>query len=321
MEDWQKLGVITMHQDGKSVREIGKRLNLPKSTVHDFISQKYDTHNALQNRISKPEGTKRVLCVSDSHAGSRVGLTPPSWMFQDVPSTKSHMLNLRDMQEEMWWWWVDTIKEIGPVDVLIHCGDVIDGKADKDGSCGLITASMNEQVDIACEVFDMVKADSKFVVYGTGYHTASKGEDFEKVFADKMGASIDGRLWIDVNGVLFDVRHAIGSSSVPQGRANSLSKEWVWNTFWKEKGMQKHSDIILRGHVHYHTEVSNCHFKAMSLPSLQGPKTRFGERICSGTVDFGVVVFDVPKEASLQDVTYKVYNKNLVSFEPDVYFA
>ena len=117
---------------------------------------------------------------------------------------------------------------------------------------------------------------------------------------------------------MFDLRHAVGSSNIPNGRASSLSKEYVWNTFWRDKGMQPKSDIFLRGHIHYHTEVSGIGFKAMSCPSLQGPKTKFGERQCSGTVDFGMIVFDVPQNGSLGDVTYKVYSKELYTFFPNI---
>lgn len=321
MQDWQKLAVLELHKDGRSVRDISSYLNIPKSTVHDFIKEKYDSESALLQRILRQGGTQRVMVISDTHAGSRVGLTPPGWMFRKGETFKLSEQRgyISEMQEEMWDWFTKTTSDVGPVDILIHVGDAIDGKAGKDKSTDLITASLIEQVEIAEEVIDVIDYRSAYMVYGTPYHTAGDGEDFESILARNIGAVIDGRLWVEVNGITFDVRHHIGSSSTPSGRATSISKEWVWNTFWKEKGMQPKSDIFLRGHIHYHTEVSGLDFKAMSCPSLQGPKTKFGERRCSGTVDFGFIVFDIPQNSGLQDVEYKVYSKNLETFKPIVY--
>jgi len=38
----------------------------------------------------------------------------------------------------------------------------------------------------------------------------------------------------------------------------------------------------------------------MTLPTLQGMGTKFGSRYCSGTVHWGVTIFDVDKDGTFE---------------------
>ena len=57
-------------------------------------------------------------------------------------------------------------------------------------------------------------------------------------------------------------------------------------------------DVFIRGHVHHHHFCGEPHFLAMTLPALQGAASKFGGRICSLPVHFGLVWFDVEDDGS-----------------------
>jgi len=72
------------------------------------------------------------------------------------------------------------------------------------------------------------------MVRGTAYHTGSC-EDWEDMIARAVGAKIADRMWVRVNGVVFDLRHHIGSSLLPHTRGIPLSRERLLNSLWSER--------------------------------------------------------------------------------------
>lgn len=225
---------------------------------------------------------KRVVVTSDFHCGSDVGLTPPDWQ---------HRL----IQAELWNVFTTMIDELRPIDILIVNGDLIDGKASRWGGTGLITADRAEQAEMAAQCIRYVEADEVYLTYGTPYHVGS-GEDWEGVVAEKVGAPIEDQIWVDVNGVMFDCKHFVGASSIPHGRHTTIAKDRLWNILWAEMGQQPKSDIIIRSHVHYFNYCGGTTWVAMTTPALQGLGSKFGSRIPSGTVDYGLVYFDVDED-------------------------
>lgn len=325
------------HKDKLSVRGISALTGIPKSTVWDIISRSRDQkvseglddydYSSVNVVNVKPEqkvakritgvGPKRVLVLSDLHCGHKFGLTPPDWF---VPGTgPDYMSYQRAAQQETWDFYTETLRSVGDVDILIVVGDAVDGKATRSGGTEQLTCSMAEQRDIAETCLRAVDADKIFMVHGTPYHTASDGEDNETLISERLGAVVEDHLWLDVNGIVFDVKHKIGGSSIPHGRATAISKEYVWNRQWAEIQGQPKADVFLRGHVHYHTFVGSSEYLAMTLPALQMPNTKFGARQCSGTVDFGMVYFDIPEKIdSVGDIEWKSIMKRIKSVAPKV---
>ena len=223
---------------------------------------------------------KRIIVVSDLHAGSRVGLTPPDWQ-------------TNELQAEMWGTYCDWVDSISPADALIINGDAIEGKGVRDGGIDLITSDREEQCRMAKEAIEVIDAREIHVVFGTKYHTG-KEENWEKVLAEMVGAaSADGRLFLDVNGLNFDFKHFIGGSSIPHGRFSGIAKDKLWNTLWANVDMQPEADVVIRSHVHYHVYCGTPDWTAIITPPLQGLGSEFGKRIPSGVVDFGLIYFDV----------------------------
>lgn len=231
--------------------------------------------------------TRRVVAIGDLHAGHIAGLTPPAW--QCRPARDPGAANL---QRELWREYTSLCRRLGPVDVLIANGDLIDGTGHRSGGTEELSTDRLEQVDMAVACIQQWRARKVVCTYGTAYHTG-EAEDLEKLVAARVGAEIHSHVWPSVDGVVFDVKHHLGGSSVPHGRHTAIARDRLWNLLWadREDG-QPRAQVYLRSHVHYHQYAGGPGWLAMTLPALQAAATRYGARRCSGTVDWGVTWFD-----------------------------
>lgn len=242
---------------------------------------------------------KRVVVISDLHSGHRVGLTPPGWQYKPKPvggKFRTKQPKWLQIQEELWRNYEEIIRSLQPIHILVVNGDAVDGRQAKNGGTEGITVDPYEQSEMASYSISICKAKKIIMTYGTPYHT---GEiiDYENILADMVGAEkIGAHEWIDVNGVVFDIKHHCGGSTIPHGRHTAIARERLWNVLYNDQGEQARADVLIRSHVHYHQYCGTPEFLAMTTPALQGMGSKFGSRRCSGTVDWGVVWFDVDKE-------------------------
>jgi hypothetical protein len=218
---------------------------------------------------------KRVLVMSDTHCGHVVGLTPPEYQLRD--GSKYNRI-----EQEMWGWFSREMVKYKPFDILIFNGDAIDGKGDRSGGTELLTADRKKQVEMARKVIEETMSKEVCMTYGTPYHTG-KEEDWEAVLADKIGAKIESHGFYSINGCIFDVKHKIGSSTIPHGRFTAIAKDALWNELWSLRGQQERANIIIRSHVHYFAIAGDSYKTAFITPGLQGYGSKFGSRMCSGT--------------------------------------
>lgn len=232
---------------------------------------------------------KRILAASDTHCGHFSGLTPPMYWLP-IDGSKPQVAAL---QRELWNWYANTLTAAGPFDAALWLGDLIDGRGERSGSTELLEVDRITQCEMAVECLKEAKAPVNVLAKGTPYHTG-QAEDFEDLIAQELpGSTIGGHEWAEANGVVFDLKHKVGGSSIPHGRHTAVAKERLWNMLWAEKGYAPRADVILRGHVHYHAHCGGHDWLAMTLPALQGPGSTYGVRQCSGTVDFGFVSFEI----------------------------
>jgi hypothetical protein len=254
----------------------------------------------IKRKTANAKKKKRVLVISDLHSGHFVGLTPPSW--HDIPSKTADpaILKLAEFRQKTFSIYYNIVKSLQPIDILIVNGDCIDGRGERSGQTELLTSDRNKQCDMASEIIKCAKADQIVMTYGTGYHTGDS-EDFENQIARDVGAmKIGGHEWIDVNGVVFDIKHKVGASGIPHGRMTAIAKEHLWNLLWSEREESPKSNVIIRSHVHYHNFCGGDNWLALTTPALQGPGSKYGTRQCTGTVDFGLVHFDVNPSGSYE---------------------
>lgn len=244
---------------------------------------------------------KRILVISDTHCGHQAGLTPPDFWYPIIENPDSATLIKRNqigqIQRDMWGWFTDVIKKYGPFDLLFHLGDNIDGQGHKSGGTELINSDPNIQCEIAtmCIEAANVTGSGIVMVYGTPYHTGNIS-DFENIVAGNVNAkSISGHEQVDVNGCIFDLRHKVGRSSIPHGKATPLLKQALTNLLWVERGAQERASVILRGHVHYECAAGDSKCWSISCPGLEW-STKFGSREVDGIASIGVIIFEVDEK-------------------------
>ena len=232
---------------------------------------------------------KRILATGDWHCGHRVGLTPPEWRYQPI-GDKYHDKYAK-IQEQMWNWFIEKVDGYQPIDRLIINGDAIDGKGLRSGGSEQITTDRLIQGEIAKSIIRRIGAEEVAMTYGTNYHVGSD-EDFETPIAESVGASIESHLERTVENVRIDARHFIGSSSIPHGRYTALAREDLWRLIWADRSAKFAPHLILRSHVHYFGFAGTEYSTMFTLPAMQGLGSKFGSRICSGTVSIGFLIID-----------------------------
>lgn len=246
--------------------------------------------------------SKRLLVLSDLHCGHLAGLAPPRWQIK--PGSETNLTKREKfaaVQEDAWRWYANAIRKHGPYDVVVVNGDAIDGQGTRSGGTELLTADREEQADMATYcIRRALSPKTKHVVmtYGTAYHTGD-AEDWENKIAANLSAKIGSHEWIDVEGVIFDLKHHLGGSGVPHGRATALSREALWAALWAETDMAPNSDVLIRSHVHYHAGSFDLAMKPnlrMTTPALQAFGSKYGSRRCSGIVNLGFLVFECQKK-------------------------
>ena len=235
----------------------------------------------------KKRNFKRVVVIADQHGGHRVGLTPPKWWTQ-ILGDKWYRTQI-----DLWEEFAKGIDGLKPIDFLIVNGDCIDGRAPKSGGSELITVSRSVQVEMASFAINYCEAKKVYITRGTPYHVGYLEEWENEVAKQTNAAKIGDHEFYDVNGVVFDVKHKIGGSSIPHGQHTALAKERLWNLHWAEVGMQPKADILIRSHVHYFSVAQKDNWLGVITPALQGMGSKYGAKECSNLVNWGFIWFDI----------------------------
>jgi len=251
---------------------------------------------------------KRVVVIADLHCGHAVGLTPPAWWWRKDTESQAKVCA---KQKELWNFYAKTLDALKPIDILIANGDLIDGKGLRSGGREQNTANRLAQCEMACICLQYAKAKKYLIIYGTAYHTGHD-EDWEAVAAEMLEADyvkVEGHAFPNINGVQFDIKHHIGGAGVPHGRYTALAREHLWNVVWQNRDEQQpKSGVLIRSHVHCHAYCGNASFLAMTTPALQGYGSIYGVRRCSGTVDIGLIHFDIEPNG---DYTWRCHTSRL----------
>jgi len=245
---------------------------------------------------------QRILVISDTHCGHLTGLTPPAFQLNEFDKSRTKRNKWATMQKESWREFKKLLRRYEPFDLGFHLGDLIDGKGKRSGGVELITTSMDEQAGMAASVCNTVRLHANkgfewYGVSGTPYHTDADGDSWDDVAARRAGfAKFGSHEWITVNGCTFDLKHKIGSSSVPYGKGTAIAKSRLHNLLWAE--MQPKADVVIRGHTHSPFFCGEPgEWLGVICPALQG-WTKYGATQCEGRVRWGITIFDVNKDGS-----------------------
>jgi len=256
--------------------------------------------------------------MGDLHCGALIGLTGPPWhqQIKDGVSDINKRNKYSRIANALWQHYDQTLKALAPIHVLLVNGDMIDGRGTRSGGTELITTDRTEQVGMAAHAINHARlyAGRGFKIvgtYGTAYHTSGDGEDFENLVAKDTGmAKIGSHEWPEVNGVVFDLKHHIGNTSIPHGKGTALLKTMLWNELWAVDEMQPRAKVVLRSHVHRFFGAMEAEKMGFTLPALCGMGSKFGARICEGRVDFGLMHFDIDHKGNIVD-----FDKHIVRVE------
>lgn len=245
---------------------------------------------------------KRMVVISDLHCGHLVGLTPPQFQGKFIDHDIAKHNKLVRVQKSMWDFFSSEIIKLQKekdIDLLVCNGDAIDGEGWRSGGAELITTDRTKQVSIAKSVIDFVDAKKIHIVSGTPYHCGSV-EEYEGILAEQLDCKYENHCWLDINGQVFDFKHHCASSSVPHGRYTPIAKEAMWAKLWGERKLiPQNVKYLIRSHVHYHSLISDSEMSAMTTPALQGFGSRYGAKVCSGTVDIGFISFDISASGAI----------------------
>lgn len=235
----------------------------------------------------------RLLVLSDTHCGSVFGLTPKN-VYELEGGPDSLATRTAEERKRCWDWFSAAIDRMRPINRLVLNGDMVEGQATRQGGLELLVTDPQEQVAIARRIVEYVHCDNVAITAGTAYHTGID-TDWERLLADAVGAKLGGHEYYTINGVTFDLKHHVGTSQIPTGRATALAHEQVWNALWGATNEFPDADVIVRSHVHYHVAVTNIvrGKVSMTTPALQTPGSRYGVRRMRGLVDYGFIVFDI----------------------------
>jgi len=243
---------------------------------------------------------KKILFLGDLHCGSRVGLNP----FPD-----------NETQKVLWQKWLDMIKWAGKVDAVVCNGDAIDGKAKNDPT--QTEPDRLNQAKLAVECLKKIKTNGFYLTYGTPFHVTSKGgEDYEGLVADflrQKGFESEIQEYynnLECDGVKFRVRHKIGGSSIPHGRATAANKERVWNMLNSYLHEEDQADVLIYSHVHYYQYCGDEISEAVTLPCWQAKGSKYGARQCTGRVTNGAVLYECDKGQFVRkEFLFKIVDK------------
>ena len=240
---------------------------------------------------------KRLVVIADLHCGHRVGMTFPKYQSQ-IKGRKYHRIQVETCD-----WYKSEIDKLKPIDVLAVDGDCVEGGGQRSGKTELITADYREQRMMAVEAITYPDAPSIIIARGTAYHVSPDGQDQEDGIADelkkkKLRVKIGDHEFFNINGVIFDMKHHIGTTQTPYSKLTAISKDQLWNLIWNDYKAQPRADILLRAHTHTYVFGGDSSWFGVGLPALQAMGSKFGARKMSKHIDFGIFHFDIYKDGS-----------------------
>jgi hypothetical protein len=165
---------------------------------------------------------KLLVCVSDLHCGSDVGLMPP-----DTSLSKGNTVGFGKnyFQEWLWLCWLDAIQQVKSICgknpyVLLVNGDATEGCHHHTQE--LVAPAIEDHTNMAAQCLRVLSPSVTLITKGTHCHTLG----MEDVLAEKLGA-LEGKArdkWLfNINGVNCNAAHHIGTTSRGYLEASLLS--------------------------------------------------------------------------------------------------
>jgi hypothetical protein len=258
-----------------------------------------------------------IVCISDSHIGSTVGLAPPKFTIHTGRKGETQQVEYNQYQKWIYACWTDfweyafTLAGVRGKTrkrrlVILHLGDVVDGV--HHGSPQLM-AEDGDQIEAACNLLrpHVAKADACYLTYGTGAHNGGTAEH-EITVGRELGIRHGWEFALNVDGTTIDIAH--------HGRASQRD----WTSSAAGVGAEVAMDYVargltppryvLRGHRHTLDDsgLKLPYTRAIALPSWQ-LRTAFGYKVAANKkrCDIGGLILDTsdPDNPNFSKCRYK----------------
>jgi hypothetical protein len=245
--------------------------------------------------LKVPVDWKHWVWIADLHTGSPVGLTPdPNNPFQTA---------LLDRYIDAINWFQTNYRK---PDVVVVVGDPTEGV---DRKLDVDDPDIVSQQKKSAEVICMQEAQEEYIIItGTKVHTHLEDQEIEENLADKIKlkslelyghvpkVTVRRKLKTTINGwFTAEARHFISRSIIPHGRATAQIRTQMWNIMNAALAASvsdepiEYPDLLVFGHTHYYQEAANAWGRTVILPSWKAIGDKFGDEICDGHIDVGLV--------------------------------
>jgi 3',5'-cyclic AMP phosphodiesterase CpdA len=225
----------------------------------------------------------RIVAISDLHVGSDVALADPKYAGKRGKGAPIRAALFDLWQQAVHGKWTKP-------DVLIVCGDAVEGQNRKQSGIGIWSTDLIEQADHATDLIRMWGAKRIYMVRGSGYHVdaANSGLQVEEYIARNLNAEeypnqehIDpehrdrsGFDWyLDLDGVVFHCSHKISVSKVFHYQSTPTARQMLQARLNDRlrhevtaQGKIRKIQVILRGHAHYYNTVGFSGSEGYVLP-------------------------------------------------------
>jgi len=155
---------------------------------------------------------------SDAHHGDVFGLCNPANVSEKY----------KPFARILWEWREQKIREVGPVDMLLHLGELTEGPGHR-STIELWTTDMEEQAEDCADALCMWDCPDFRLCRASKYHTGNDSKT-ENMVVDKIKLRHNRRADIkvvqrlDILGLKINGAHLVGSSSTPYGKPAQLAK-------------------------------------------------------------------------------------------------
>jgi hypothetical protein len=174
---------------------------------------------------------------------------------------------------------------------------------------------MVEQAEDCADLIVMQKPRKEVIlVSGTPYHCEHMNQEFSRVCAARVesqmyrlhkrdiNVTVCDKLKTKINGwFILEARHSIGGSAVPHGRVTSALRSQLWNILNSALSSQASGkgaqwpNLLVFGHRHYYMAAENAWGDVLVLPAWQANGGKYGDMMCDGHTDLGLVKLTVGK--------------------------
>ncbi len=216
---------------------------------------------------------KRVIAaISDLHLFSRYALMPPSFK-----TTEGMEILASPGQLAIWDHYLNYAKVCNrdQVDTILVVGDLIHGQNFIERGVGLISADLDEQVDMGYQVLDLLvnpggglPKRKLIMLGGSGYHKSTRGHNPEKDVCDRLGGVWKGmiaNLKFAPAEKVFNIQH--GESAAYVYREMLMGRELMFTKLAEATGKVPRIDVFIRGHWHNFIYIHEKDIHMIQLPA------------------------------------------------------